>query len=182
LLGLASISLEVDLTDLTQCHCLHWSWYSLYAGAYPDAHWLRDISSLPTGSWKVSSMSNLSLIAVQIRIINLVLVSLCCYFAHVLVFDFYFAFLTYLFQNCFDHGAVQLQRTTRIGSQTHSQTHPPLPELSPPFVKPRTRRREPKPIVPSNLMTANPCVALITTNPVTTRTSRNHLSQKLTQW
>jgi len=48
LLGLASISLEVDLTDLTQCCCLHWSWCSLCAGTYPDAHWLRDISSLPT--------------------------------------------------------------------------------------------------------------------------------------
>jgi len=45
LLGLASNSLEVDLT---QCCCLHWSWYSLYAGSYPDAHWPRDISTLPT--------------------------------------------------------------------------------------------------------------------------------------
>jgi len=52
LLGLASNPLEVDLT---QCHCLHWSWYSLYAGTYPDAHWLRDISSLPTAWVKLEN-------------------------------------------------------------------------------------------------------------------------------
>jgi len=58
LLGLASVSLEVDLTDLTQHCCLHWSWYSLYAGAYPDAHWLRDISSLPTALAQTNRKSN----------------------------------------------------------------------------------------------------------------------------
>jgi len=34
--------------DFTQCHCLRWSWHSLCAGSYPDAHWLRDISTRPT--------------------------------------------------------------------------------------------------------------------------------------
>jgi len=34
--------------DFTQYHLLYWSWYSLYAGAYPVAHLLRDILSLPT--------------------------------------------------------------------------------------------------------------------------------------
>jgi len=36
--------------DFTQYHLLYWSWYSLYAGSYPDAHLLRDISTLPTHS------------------------------------------------------------------------------------------------------------------------------------
>jgi len=34
--------------DFTQQHLLHWSWHSLCAGSYPDAHLLRDISTLPT--------------------------------------------------------------------------------------------------------------------------------------
>ena len=45
--GLARL-LCSEAFDFTQWHLLHWSWHSLYAGSYPDAHLLRDISTLPT--------------------------------------------------------------------------------------------------------------------------------------
>ena len=42
--------------DFTQYHWLYWSWYSLYAGSYPDAHLLRDISTRPTASAVVEAV------------------------------------------------------------------------------------------------------------------------------
>jgi len=38
--------------SFTQHHCFCWSWHSLCTGSHPDAHWLRDVSTRPTGTNK----------------------------------------------------------------------------------------------------------------------------------
>jgi len=66
--------------SFTQHHCLHWSWCSLHAWSHLDAHWLRDISTLPTRTLTHVSPKEWMLLHANLKLMS---VKLPCEMHHV---------------------------------------------------------------------------------------------------